>query len=42
MATRESLTGHVTSVYNLVVICTEVVSGGANCKHLIGEVLHEL
>ena len=42
MAMKEIPTGHVTSVNNPEDICTEVVPGGENQKHLIGKVLHDL
>ena len=42
VATKESLAGHVSSVDNPEDICTKVVPDGANWKHLIGKVLHEL
>ena len=34
--------GHVPSVDNPEDICKKFVPGGANPKHLIGKVLHEL
>ena len=39
---KESLTGHVPSVEKPADICIKVVPGGANRKHLIGKVLHDL
>ena len=42
VAMQECLTGHVPSVENLKDICTKVVPGGANWKHLIGKVLNDL
>ena len=42
MAIKESLTGYVPSVDNLVDICTEMFLGGEKRKHLIGKVLHDL
>ena len=42
MAMKESLTGHVPSVDNPEDICTKVVPSGANQKHLIVKVLHDL
>ena len=39
---KESLTGHVPSVDNPEDIFTNFVPCGANQKHLIGELLHEL
>ena len=42
MATKESLTGHVPSVYNPADICKKVIPGIAKRKHLIGKLLHDL
>ena len=42
VATKESLTGHVPSVYNPADICKKVVPCGEKRKHLIGKVLHDL
>ena len=42
VATKEVLTGHVSSVGNRVLICTKVVPGESNQKHLIGRVFHDL
>ena len=39
---EESLTGHVPSVDNPEDISRKVVTGGANQKHLIGKLLHDL
>ena len=39
---KESMTGHVPSVDKPADICTKVVPGGANRRHIIGKVLHEL
>ena len=42
METKESLTGHVSSVDNPADVFTKVVPVGAKWKHLIGKVLHDL
>ena len=39
---KEILKGDVPSVHNPEEICTKVVPGEANRKHLIGKVLHDL
>ena len=42
VAMKEILTGHAPSVDKPEEICTKVVQGGANWKHLIGKVIHDL
>ena len=42
MAMKEIPTGHVPSVDKPEDVCTRFIPDGANWKHLIGKVLHEL